>query len=313
VISASTGVVVCPGGDLEPEDLVRDADAAMYRAKERGRGRYELFDDAMRARVVGRLKTENELRRALAEGELEVHYQPYYSLADGTIAGVEALARWRHPQRGLLLPGEFIPVAEESGLIVPLGEIVLRRACQDASHWHAACSDAAEVRLTVNISPRQAAQPGLVEMVAGALEDSGLEPACLGVEITEGVVMEEATGQIEALEGLRALGVRLVVDDFGTGYSSLAYLPRFALDVLKIDGSFVAGLDSGDGSEAIVAAIVGMASALGLPVIPEGIETEKQLAKLTELGCGFGQGFLFSRPVEAPEIERMLTAGLAVA
>ena len=312
-VSVSTGVVVCAGGEVEPEDLVRDADAAMYRAKERGPGRYELFDDALRARVVGRLKTENDLRRALADDQLVVHYQPYYSLADSTIAGVEALVRWEHPERGLLLPGEFIPVAEESGLIVPLGAMVMRQACHDASHWREACSGASAVRLTVNLSPRQAAQPGLVELVASALEDSGLEPNCLGVEITEGVVMEEATGQIEALNGLRELGVRLVVDDFGTGYSSLAYLPRFALDVLKIDRSFVAGLDSGDGSEAIIAAIVGMASALGLPVIPEGIETEGQLATLRELGCGFGQGFLFSRPVETSEIERMLAAGMAVA
>ncbi len=305
--------MVCAGGEVEPEDLVRDADAAMYRAKERGPGRYELFDDALRARVVGRLKTENDLRRALADDQLVVHYQPYYSLADSTIAGVEALVRWEHPERGLLLPGEFIPVAEESGLIVPLGAMVMRQACHDAGHWREACSGASAVRLTVNLSPRQAAQPGLVELVASALEDSGLEPNCLGVEITEGVVMEEATGQIEALNGLRELGVRLVVDDFGTGYSSLAYLPRFALDVLKIDRSFVAGLDSGDGSEAIIAAIVGMASALGLPVIPEGIETEGQLATLRELGCGFGQGFLFSRPAETSEIERMLAAGMAVA
>ncbi len=313
VVSASTGVVMCPGGDVEPEDLLRDADAAMYRAKERGRGHYEVFDDAMRARVVGRLKTENELRRALAEDELVVHYQPYYSLADQTIAGVEALVRWQHPERGLLLPGEFIPVAEESGLIVPLGAVVMRQACHDASHWRGVCSEASDLRLTVNLSARQAAQPGLVDLVAATLADSGLEPSCLGVEITESVVMEEATGQTEALEGLRELGVRLVVDDFGTGYSSLAYLSRFSLDVLKIDRTFVAGLDSGESSEAIVAAIVAMASALGLPVIPEGIETEAQLVKLTELGCSLGQGFIFSRAVEAGEIERMLSAGLAVA
>ena len=313
VVSASTGVVMCAGGDVEPEDLLRDADAAMYRAKERGRGRYEMFDDAMRARVVGRLNTENELRRALAEDELVVHYQPYYSLADQTIAGVEALVRWEHPERGLLLPGEFIPVAEESGLIVPLGAVVMRQACHDASRWHEACSGASDLRLTVNLSPRQAAQPGLVELVATTLADTGFEARCLGVEITEGVVMEEATGQIEALEGLRELGVRLVVDDFGTGYSSLAYLSRFSLDVLKIDRSFVAGLDSGESSEAIVAAIVAMASALGLFVIPEGIETEAQLAKLTELGCRFGQGFRFSRAVEAAKIEQMLSAGMAVA
>ena len=313
VVSASTGVVMCPGGEVYPEDLLRDADAAMYRAKERGRGHYEMFDDAMRARVVGRLKPENELRRALAEDELVVHYQPYYSLADQTIAGVEALVRWRHPERGLLLPGEFIPVAEESGLIVPLGAVVMRQACHDASHWRGVCSEAPDLRLTVNLSARQAAQPGLVDLVAATLADSGLEPSCLGVEITESVVMEEATGQIEALEGLRELGLRLVVDDFGTGYSSLAYLSRFSLDVLKIDRSFVAGLDSGESSEAIVAAIVGMASALGLSVIPEGIETEAQLVKLTELGCRLGQGFMFSPAVEAAEIERMLSAGVAVA
>ena len=304
---------MCPGGEVYPEDLLRDADAAMYRAKERGRGHYEMFDDAMRARVVGRLKPENELRRALAEDELVVHYQPYYSLADQTIAGVEALVRWRHPERGLLLPGEFIPVAEESGLIVPLGAVVMRQACHDASHWRGVCSEAPDLRLTVNLSARQAAQPGLVDLVAATLADSGLEPSCLGVEITESVVMEEATGQIEALEGLRELGLRLVVDDFGTGYSSLAYLSRFSLDVLKIDRSFVAGLDSGESSEAIVAAIVGMASALGLSVIPEGIETEAQLVKLTELGCRLGQGFMFSPAVEAAEIERMLSAGVAVA
>ena len=313
VVSASTGVVMCPGGEVEPEDLLRDADAAMYRAKERGRGHYEMFDDAMRARVVGRLRTENELRRALAEDEFVVHYQPYYSLDDQTIAGVEALVRWRHPERGLLLPGEFIPVAEESGLIVPLGAVVMRQACQDASHWREVCSEASELRLTVNLSARQAAQPGLVDLVETTLADSGLEPSCLGVEITESVVMEEATGQTEALEGLRELGVRLVVDDFGTGYSSLAYLSRFSLDVLKIDRSFVAGLDSGESSEAIVAAIVAMASALGLRVIPEGIETEAQLVKLTELGCRLGQGFMFSRAVEAAEIEQMLSTGMAVA
>jgi diguanylate cyclase (GGDEF)-like protein/PAS domain S-box-containing protein len=306
--SASVGVVITdPQAPREPEELLSDADAAMYRAKERGRGRAEVFDAGLRARITARLSVERDLRRALdGEGRLWVAYQPYYRLPGRGMAGVEALVRWDHAARGTLAPAEFIPVAEESGLVVPLGAHVLREACAQVARWRRE-TPYTDLRLTVNVSARQMASPDFVGTVREVLADTGLEPDSLGLEITEGLLLEETPATALTIELLQTLGVRLLLDDFGTGYSSLRYLQRYALDGLKVDRAFVAGLgEAGDGDGAIVDAIVGMARALGMAVIPEGVETEAQLARLAALGCDHAQGFLLSRPLPADELEALL-------
>ncbi len=306
--SVSIGVVVTePGSDREPEQLLSDADAAMYRAKERGRGRFEMFDAGLRARITARLRMEVDLRRALeGEGRLWVAYQPYYRLPGRQIAGVEALARWDHPERGSISPAEFIPIAEESGLVVPLGARVLRAACEQVARWRRETGHHG-LRLTVNVSARQMATPDFVETVQDALLASGLHPDSLGLEITERLLLAETPGTALTIELLQAFGVRLLLDDFGTGYSSLRYLQRFPLDGLKVDRSVVAGLgESGEGDGAIVEAIVGMARALGMSVIPEGVETEGQLQRLAGLGCDHVQGFLLSRPLGAEQLAELL-------
>jgi diguanylate cyclase (GGDEF)-like protein/PAS domain S-box-containing protein len=306
--SASVGVVITdPQAPREPEELLSDADAAMYRAKERGRGRAEVFDAGLRARITARLSVERDLRRALdGEGRLWVAYQPYYRLPGRGMAGVEALVRWDHAARGNLAPAEFIPVAEESGLVVPLGAHVLREACAQVARWRRE-TPYTDLRLTVNVSARQMASPDFVGTVREVLADTGLEPDSLGLEITEGLLLEETPATALTIEMLQTLGVRLLLDDFGTGYSSLRYLQRYALDGLKVDRAFVAGLgEAGDGDGAIVDAIVGMARALGMAVIPEGVETEAQLARLAALGCDHAQGFLLSRPLPADELEALL-------
>jgi diguanylate cyclase (GGDEF)-like protein/PAS domain S-box-containing protein len=306
--SASVGVVITdPQAPREPEELLSDADAAMYRAKERGRGRAEVLDAGLRARITARLSVERDLRRALdGEGRLWVAYQPYYRLPGRSLAGVEALVRWDHAARGNLAPAEFIPVAEESGLVVPLGAHVLREACAQVARWRRE-TPYTDLRLTVNVSARQMASPDFVGTVREVLADTGLEPDSLGLEITEGLLLEETPATALTIELLQTLGVRLLLDDFGTGYSSLRYLQRYALDGLKVDRAFVAGLgEAGDGDGAIVDAIVGMARALGMAVIPEGVETEAQLARLAALGCDHAQGFLLSRPLPADELEALL-------
>jgi diguanylate cyclase (GGDEF)-like protein/PAS domain S-box-containing protein len=306
--SASIGVVVT-GADCErgPEELLSDADAAMYQAKERGRGRYEMFDAGLRDRITARLRVESDLRRALeGEGRLWVAYQPYYRLPSREIAGVEALMRWEHPERGNVPPVEFIPVAEESGLVVPLGARVLRAACAQVARWQRETGHAG-LRVTVNVSARQMAAPGFVDSVRTILADTGLDADALGLEITERLLLEEMPGTALTIELLQALGVRLLLDDFGTGYSSLRYLQRYPLDGLKIDRAFVAGLgEDGEGDGAIIEAIVGMTRALGIGVIPEGIETDGQLRRLAAMGCDHAQGFLLSRPLPAGELEALL-------
>ena len=302
--SVSVGLVVS-GAGRTAEELLSDADAAMYRAKERGRGRYEMFDAGLRDRIVSRVQLEADLRRALeGEGRLWVAYQPYYRLPGRELAGVEALVRWDHPERGAVSPADFIPVAEESGLVVPLGARVLRVACEQVVRWQ---RHHPGLRLTVNVSARQMATPDFVETVQAVLSDTGLHPDALGLEITERLLLEETPGTALTIELLQALGVRLLLDDFGTGYSSLRYLQRYPLDGLKVDRAFVAGLgDAGDGDGAIVEAIVGMARALGMGVIPEGVETDGQLARLAALGCDHAQGFLLSRPLPADGLEALL-------
>jgi diguanylate cyclase (GGDEF)-like protein len=306
--SASVGVVVSdPRGTRGPEELISDADAALYRAKERGRGRHEVFDTGLRERITWRLQVEADLRRALESGDqLWLAYQPFYHLPDGRLAGVEALLRWDHPERGEVPPAEFIPVAEDSGLIVDLGEFVLRTACRQVARW-TADTPAEELRLTVNVSARQMALCGMPGTVGAVLRETGFPATSLGLEITEGVLLEDTAATAETLAALRRLGVRLMLDDFGTGFSSLGYLRRHPLDALKIDRTFVHDLgEDGRGDAAIVQAIVGMAHALGMRVVPEGIETAGQLERLTELGCDYAQGFHLAQPLAAPQLEQLL-------
>jgi diguanylate cyclase (GGDEF)-like protein/PAS domain S-box-containing protein len=304
-VSASVGIAVSDGSGT-PEALIRDSDLAMYRAKERGRGRYEIFDRLMRERAVEHLRTENDLRRALARDELVIHYQPVVGVSDGSITGFEALVRWEHPERGLLSPGEFIPLAEESELIVELGDRVLRHACEQTVAWHRLRPDDPPFGISVNVSPRQIADRMLPERVAEVLEDTGIDPSCLSLEVTESVLVDELESPMVAFERLKALGVGLVLDDFGTGFSSLGYLRRFPFDVLKIDRSFVSNLGIDPANAAIIRSVTAIAQVLGLGVVAEGVETEEHRAAVEELGCHFAQGFLFGRPQPAAETAVLL-------
>jgi EAL domain-containing protein (putative c-di-GMP-specific phosphodiesterase class I) len=263
----------------------------MYRAKERGRARHEVFDRDLHERAMSRLLTEQELRHALADGQLRVHYQKQVDLATGRTVGLEALVRWQHPVRGLVGPADLVPIAEETGLIVPIGAWVLERACEDAA------PRPESVSVSVNLSPRQLADPSLVDTVRAALRTTGLPPERLCLEITEGVLLDDSENTTAVLRALHHLGVRLAIDDFGTGYSALSYLKRFPFDELKIDQSFVAGLGDGAPDDAIVAATITMAHALGMIVNAEGVETEAQLRRLRLLGCDRAQGFFLARPV----------------
>lgn len=298
-LSVSVGVVFVKGGEATATEVLRDADAAMYRAKGGGKGRFELFDAQMRATLVARLQTEADLRRALDDGELRLHFQPVLSLERDAFVGAEALVRWQHPQRGLLAPAEFIAVAEDSGLIAPLGAWVLEEACRQAVAWGGGRF------VSVNLSPRQLSHSDVPALLERALAETGADPALLELEITENVLMEQTAGALGTLRRLKAMGVRLVLDDFGTGWSSLAYLKRFPLDGLKIDREFVDGLGSEPEDTAIVAAVLSMAASLELEVIAEGVETDTQLAWLRERGCGLAQGFLLGRPMPAGELAEL--------
>jgi diguanylate cyclase (GGDEF)-like protein/PAS domain S-box-containing protein len=295
-VTMSIGIALASGGRVRPESLVENADAAMYRAKARGGGRREVFDQAMRARAKRRLAMHSSLYRAVERGEFRVLYQPIHSLASGRPLGAEALVRWEHPDRGLIEPGEFIALAEETGLIVPIGTQVLREACRQARTWQVA---GRRLGIKVNLSARQFAHPNLGGVVAEILAETGIDPATVYLEITETVLMEDVESTSTALAELKSLGVSLTVDDFGTGYSSLAYLKRFPVDELKVDRAFVAGLLSDQEDSAIVAAVINLAHTLGLQSVAEGVETAEQLAKLRELGCDIGQGYYFGRPLPA--------------
>jgi diguanylate cyclase (GGDEF)-like protein/PAS domain S-box-containing protein len=312
-ITASLGIAVARPSAREPADpdmLIRDADAAMYRAKERGRSRSELFDAEMRARALRRLEVERELRHGIERDELCLNYQPILSLSSGEVTGLEALVRWKHPERGQLEPSDFIPVAEESGLIEPLGRWVQENACLQILAWHEQRPDERPLDISVNISARQVTHRDLATSVAEVLTRTGLDPVHLCLEITEGVLVEDSASAKATLEALSELGVRLVLDDFGTGYSSLAYLNRFPLDALKIDRSFIDVLGVEREPTAIVEAIIGMARALSLDVIAEGVENETQLSELRRLGCDYAQGHLFSRALPPEKITRVLAEGL---
>ncbi len=303
--TASIGIALSSSGYDRADDILRDADIAMYRAKENGKARYEVFDHGMHARAVSRLQLESDLRLAIEQKEFCVYYQPIVCLQTGRLAGFEALVRWNHPRRGLVEPADFIPVAEETGLIVPIGEWVLNEACAQVRQWQIDSPSHRSLSLSVNLSARQVAQPHLLERIKEALENSKLNPHCLKLEITESVVMENAEAAAQMFKQLRSLGVQLSIDDFGTGYSSLSYLHRFPLNYLKIDRSFVMRLTT-DNDNAIVRTISTLARNLGMEVIAEGIETEEQHQQLKMLGCEYGQGYLFSRPVDSNSVLHLL-------
>lgn len=307
-IAASVGIAVSRGGTQSASDLLREAEIALYRAKADPGDRVSVFHPRMSAASVDRLELELDLRRAIEGGELRVHYQPLVDLRSGRTVGHEALVRWEHPTRGLLGPLSFIPLAEESGLILALGDVVLTEACRQARAWQLADPANAGLAVSVNLSARQFSRPDLASRVAAVLAASGLPPETLELEITESVAMSDAAATAVTLRALHALGVRVVLDDFGTGYSSLAYLSQLPLDIVKIDRSFVAGLGDAPANLAIIRAVVGLAQGLGIAVTAEGIERADERAALLELGCERGQGFLFARPLPAADAGRALAA-----
>jgi len=308
--TASIGIALSLTGYIEPDDILRDADAAMYRAKENGKARYEMFDQGMHARAISRLRLESDLRLAIERDEFLVYYQPIIALESGRLAGFEALVRWAHPQRGLVTPGEFIPVAEETGLIVGIGQSVLEKSCKKMVEWQHLSPAYRSLSLSVNLSSRQVSQPDLIERIKGVLDESGIDPHCLKLEITESVVMENAEAATLMFKQLRGLGVQLSIDDFGTGYSSLSYLHRFPVNYLKIDQSFVGRMTEANDNAEIVRTIVTLARNLGLEVVAEGIETQSQNRQLKALGCDYGQGYLFSRPIDSASVPALLAQAL---
>ncbi len=300
-VSASIGVAVSTGPADTASTLLRDADAAMYRAKAAGRGRVELFDNSMREQAMARLQLESDLRAALPGRQLFLEYQPVVNAATGRPVAVEALVRWNHPTRGRLGPDQFIPLAEETGLIVEIGDWVLEEALTQLSEWQVAAPSEPPLSVSVNVSVRQLAVPGLVERMAHLLRELPLAPRSVGVELTESVLLDDGY-PASMLQALRDLGVHVLLDDFGTGYSSLAYLERFPIDALKIDRSFVASLEEGNERGAVLQAIFAMAAALGLEAIAEGVETTGQLRQLRDLGCRWVQGFVIARPLPADRV-----------
>ena len=302
-ITASIGIVVARDGRGEPTALVRDADVAMYRAKMNGKARYEVFEPSMHAMVLERLDLEAELQEAVRRHEFVLHYQPIVLLETGRITGLEALVRWNHPRRGLVSPVEFIPLAEETGLIVPIGRWVIEEACRQASRL-----DNRELTMTVNLSARQLAQTTLPQEIAERLRSADLSSSRLILEITESVLMQDTVAVIDRLNELKALGVRVAIDDFGTGYSSLNYLRRFPVDILKIDKSFVDPVADGEEGSALAGAILALARALRLETVAEGIETLEQVRGLQALGCRLGQGHFFSPPVPEGRLESVISA-----
>jgi diguanylate cyclase (GGDEF)-like protein len=299
IIGTSVGIAVGPGDGDTPEHLVRNADLALYRAKSDGRGTFRFFEPAMDAQMQDRRSKENDLRSALAHREFELYYQPIMALDNNDVCGFEALIRWHHPEKGLLLPGTFIALAEEIGLIVPLGEWIIRQACKAAASWPD------DLHVAVNLSPVQFSSPGLVQIVVSALAAVGLDPKRLELEITESSLLQNNEQTLSILHQLRELGVRIALDDFGTGYSSLSYLRIFPFDKIKIDRSFLKDISTGSGSRNIVRAVATMATGLGMTATAEGVETPEQLEAVRSEGCGEVQGFYFSKPMPAGDIDRL--------
>ncbi len=307
-LSASIGVVFSGAGLLQADDILRDADIAMYQAKQAGKARYAVFDAGMGAKALARMDLERELRGAIERQELRLQYQPIIDTRTRQLIGFEALLRWRHPRLGNIPPGDFIPIAEETGLIVAIGQMVLWEACRQMVAWQRTlpCADPV-CTISINLSTRQFRQPDLVEQVQQALHETGLAAACLNLEVTESVIIGDAAAAVATLRNLRALGVNLHIDDFGTGYSSLSYLHQFPIDTLKIDRAFIAGLDRDGRTRRLVDNIVTLAHDLGLKVVAEGVETLEQVALIDEIGCEQMQGYVFSRPLEAAGVPEFVS------
>ncbi len=310
--TTSIGIALSNSEYSEPEDVLRDADTAMYRAKARGRACHEVFDKFMHARAVALLRLENDLRRAVEREEFEVYYQPIVSLKEEEqISGFEALVRWHHPERGIVPPTDFISVAEDTGLIIHIGRWVLRESCRQMRRWQQQYPGHCSLMLSVNLSGKQFMQADLVEQIQAVLEETEFDPRCLQLEITESVVIENTEVVTSMLVRLRELGIQLTMDDFGTGYSSLSYLHKFPIDVLKIDRSFISQAGA-EGRSEIVPTIIMLARNMGMKVVAEGVETDEQLAHLNELDCAYGQGYLFSRPVDAHTAEELISNRMSV-
>src|SRR5205823_14834130 len=297
VPSTSIGIAIAPQDGSDGQTLLRNADLALYRAKEAGRGTYAFFEESLNERAQQRRQLETDLRLAIERGEFELHYQPLFDLEQNRICSFEALIRWNHPKRGLISPADFIPIAEDTGLIVPIGAWVVREACQQAAHWPE------HIRIAVNVSPVQFHRGALNETILRALADSGLAPDRLEVEITESIFLDGGEATVRLLHSLRSLGVRIALDDFGTGYSSLSYLQSFPFDKLKIGRSFIQNLLTRDGAIAIVHAITELANALGIETTAEGVEETAQLMELRAHGCSSVQGFLFAEPMSSGDVE----------
>ena len=306
-VSASIGIAWGGPNYLDPASLLRDADVAMYQAK-RSRESYRVFHSSMHARAMERLELEGDLRRAIEEGDFTVYYQPKVHLGTGRVVGVEALVRWGTPEKGLTMPSEFVPVAEETGLIIPIGERVLEDACRQLCEWRELYGPQWEMNLSVNLSGRQFQKPDLVNGIHRILEETGLEAGRLQLEITESVVMGEDEQAISILEELREIGVQIAIDDFGKGYSSLNYLKELPVDALKIDKSFVEGLRRDVADAAIIRLIVDLAHTLRLEVTAEGVESPEQLARLAQMGCDLGQGYYFSKPLPGDEAGKLIAS-----
>jgi predicted signal transduction protein with EAL and GGDEF domain len=300
VVGLSVGISVAPTDGRDADALIKNADMALYRAKEEGRGTFRYFESGMDARAQARRIIELDMRAAVRNGEFELNYQPIVQAQSGEVTGFEALVRWRHPQRGLISPADFIPLAESTGLIIPLGEWILRKACSDAAAW------SRPVRVAVNLSPVQFKHRSLVNSVVEAVTSAGLEPDRLELEITESVLLQDSEATLATLHTLRGFGVRISMDDFGTGYSSLSYLRSFPFDKIKIDQSFVRELSTHGDCIAIIRAVTGLGVSLGITTTAEGVETKEQLELLRSEHCGEVQGYLFSKPRPASEVEAML-------
>ena len=306
IIFVSTGIVIGSTAYSQPDDIVRDADIAMYRSKGKGLGRYEIFDPSMLDRVMTRLELETDLRKALENQEFVVHYQPILEMKTDRIIGFEALVRWQHPTKGLIPPAEFIPTAEETGLIVPLGYWVLDEACRQLHSWHAQYPADPPLTMNVNLSIRQCAQPDLIKKISMILKKNELEPRFLKLELTESLIIDESGSTAAMLSDLRDMGIQVQIDDFGTGYSSLSYLHTLPVDTLKIDRSFISRLGIDKNNTEIVQTILALAHSLGMKVVAEGVETNEQLSTLKDMDCEFVQGYLFAKPVNSLEAGALL-------
>ena len=304
--SASIGITLSSTAFDRPEDLLRGADIAMYRAKAQGKACHEVFDTDMHTRVVALMQLENDLRRAIEHQDFELYYQPIVALATGRIMGFEALVRWQHPEQGIISPGKFVPIAEETGLIIPLGQWVLREACRQLKQWQDEYAPEPPLTVSVNLSSRQFSQPSLINQIRQILTETGVDAHCLKLEITESAIMENTESAMDMLLQIKAMGIQLSVDDFGTGYSSLGYLYRFPMDVLKIDRSFISRVDIDGEKLELVRTIITLAWNLGMDVVAEGVETTKQLAQLKALKCEYAQGYLFSKPLPRLEAAKLI-------